>query len=97
MIKADLANALQGGNSVLEVAYVEDGDAELDVRVVPDAVHGRKSAGLAVCVLLRRALGAERRCEERVQVKSTAHAPNVCPEHHPSRAHVPARYRDRGG
>jgi hypothetical protein len=66
MIKADLANALQGGNSVFEVAYVEDGDAELDVRVVADAVHGRKSAGLAVCVLLRRALGIEKQREERV-------------------------------
>lgn len=49
-----LADALEDANRVLEVANVKDGDAELDISVVPDTVYARLAARLAERALVSR-------------------------------------------
>ena len=46
------AYALKDAYNVLEITNMEDGNDELDVGIVPHAVHGVKAARLAKGILL---------------------------------------------
>jgi hypothetical protein len=67
---------------VFEIPDMKDGDDELDICVVTDAVDGIEPAGLTVCVLLRRTLEVTQIHIWREWVDMTL--PNVDRARHPS-------------
>lgn len=49
-------DALEYGNGVLKIPYVEDRNREFDVCIMPDTIDRREPTGLAVSVFLGRTL-----------------------------------------
>jgi hypothetical protein len=56
-VKTYFTDALKDSNRVLEIPDMKDGDDELDIGVVTDALDSVESAGLTERVLFRRTLG----------------------------------------